>query len=420
MSTNISGSERGDDLKIDEELAIRFWPSLPTRVGSPQVDMSSSPSASYALGERARCVAAVAGDGDQPVFAVGTQRLKGNNSVHFIEHDRSRNALVKRGSYKHHPEIWDLQPSPTDATLIATMYNPLSVTPDYGGAVWRVPGGGDDQNESKDGSLESVASFNGLTGAARCVRWKVGVGCDPNGPSTSGTLVTLDENSLKLWELDASPSTTMAVTSSSNLESVDCKSPTSGAWDPHARDLFAVVVGDGVSIFDLRSMTRSTSLIRPHKQNTLNVSYDGKNQHKVVTCGGDGFVKVFDLRNPKSALATKSGHEHAVFHVECNPVYDLLVSCSADGTCKLWRDDFLGAESDAKTNTKRTLSNGGSENNSNSVNSLVATYGESSRLNTVYGVAWSKADPWSFLQLRDDGAVTLNTVPRAEKYRILL
>ena len=89
--------------------------------------MSSSPGATYATGERARCIASVPGNGERTVFAVGTRRLRGNNAVHFVAHDRDRDALVARGVYKHHPEIWDLQPSPTSDALVATLYNPLSL-----------------------------------------------------------------------------------------------------------------------------------------------------------------------------------------------------------------------------------------------------------------------------------------------------
>ena len=39
---------------------------------------------------------------------------------------------------------------------------------------------------------------------------------------------------------------------------------------------------------------------------------------------------------------------------------------------------------------------------------------------SVYGAVWSAADPWTFASLSYDGRLALNTVPRAEKYRILL
>ena len=39
---------------------------------------------------------------------------------------------------------------------------------------------------------------------------------------------------------------------------------------------------------------------------------------------------------------------------------------------------------------------------------------------SVYGAAWSAADPWTFASLSYDGRVVVNQVPNATKYKILL
>ena len=240
--------------------------------------MSSSPGATYATGERARCIASVPGNGEQTVFAVGTQRLRGNNAVHFVAHDRDRDALVARGVYKHDPEIWDLQPSPTTDTLVATTHGPSSAAPDHGGAVWRVPGDGADASGSA--SLESVAPFPvggaDSAGAARCARWRVGVGVDPSAPATGGTLAVADDRNVRLFQLDASARSAMALVAESRdgdvdadgdffnrgddaLASVRATASVRGAWDPHAAEAFAVVTSatagaDGVRVYDTRTM----------------------------------------------------------------------------------------------------------------------------------------------------------------------
>lgn len=392
-------------------------------VGLARSTMSSSTIVAYALGERSRCVAAVAGDGET-VLAVGTQRLLGNNFVHFLAHDRDRNCLVNRGLYKHHPgEIWDLQPCPANAALVATLYNPSSGTGDHGGAVWRVPettAGDSDSNQS----LESIASFTGLAGAARCVRWQVGVGVgvDPQRDvSVSGTIATLDHNSLKIWELDASASTTMALAAESHLAESAAgfaiENPSSGAWDPHARANFAVVTGSGVAIFDTRAMQISSKITRVshNSQTVLDCDYDQKKQHALSTCGDDGVLRSWDLRNPESAVAVHHGHEHSVFSVRINPVYELTASVSADGTARLWRDESGegGGWANSRDAAKR------SNQNRTDGNALVETYGSLGG-GSVYGVCWSAQDPWAFATVRQDGEVALRQVPRAEKYRILL
>ena len=72
--------------------------------------------------EAARCVAAVGGT-EETLFLVGTQKLRGNNHVHVLAHDRDRDVVTSRAIFSHHPEIWDLQPCPSDPALLATIYN---------------------------------------------------------------------------------------------------------------------------------------------------------------------------------------------------------------------------------------------------------------------------------------------------------
>ena len=415
--------------------------------------MSSSPGATYATGERARCIASVPGNGERTVFAVGTQRLRGNNAVHFVAHDRDRDALVARGVYKHHPEIWDLQPSPTSDALVATLYNPSSPSPDHGGAVWRVPGDGEDTSGSK--ALESVAPFPETRGAARCVRWRVGVGVDPSAPATGGTLAVADEKTLRLFQLDSSASSGMAIAAESASFGDAPGAPVAGAWDPHAAHAFAVVSAfstnalssdDGVCVYDTRTMRVSSVIPNPLCSRRAgcrfaDVEFDPRRPNGAFTAGDDGYARAWDLRKPTAPIYVFAGHEHWVRRVCANPVYDLLATASADGTARLWRhgetcdtreDDELVRDENENENENEngatrasTQRARGSEKNfperktEDDDSGPVETYGAPGGT-SVCGVAWSAADPWSFASLEGDGAVALRVVPRAEKYRILL
>ena len=406
--------------------------------------MSSSPGATYVTGERARCIASVPGNGEQTVFAVGTQRLRGNNAVHFVAHDRDRDALVARGVYKHHPEIWDLQPSPTTDSLVATLYNPSSASPDHGGAVWRVPGDGADASETA--SLESVAPFAETRGAARCVRWRVGVGVDPSAPATGGTLAVVDAGSrVRLFQLDASATSAMALVAESREDpdpalARGVGAPGAGAWDPHAADAFAVVVAtpstDGVCVYDTRTMRVAIAIANPPAARRAgcrfaDVEFDPRLRWRALTAGDDGLVRAWDLRRAAAPTCTRAfaGHEHWVRQVCANPVYELLATASADGTARLWRDEWSGSgddgedgdESDAKARRRRNAKSAGGDEEGASFLHPVETYGAAGYPGAgVCGVAWSAADPWSFASLEGDGTVALRAVPRAEKYRILL
>ena len=414
--------------------------------------MSSSPGATYATGERARCIASVPGNGERTVFAVGTRRLRGNNAVHFVAHDRDRDALVARGVYKHDPEIWDLQPSPTTDTLVATTHGPSSAAPDHGGAVWRVPGDGADASGSA--SLESVAPFPvggaDSAGAARCARWRVGVGVDPSAPATGGTLAVADDRNVRLFQLDASARSAMALVAESRdgdvdadgdffnrgddaLASVRATASVRGAWDPHAAEAFAVVTSatagaDGVRVYDTRTMRVALLIPNPPASRRAgchfaDVEYDPRRAHRALTAGDDGAARAWDLRRAAAPTRVFAGHEHWVRRVCANPVYELLATASADGTARLWRDgpgdyaDDDGEEKndDEKTKTKRR----GGDGDARDEGGPAETYGSRGG-GAVCGVAWSAADPWSFASLEGDGTVAMCFVPRAEKYKILL
>ena len=367
--------------------------------------MSSSPGATYATGERARCIASVPGNGEQTVFAVGTQRLRGNNAVHFVAHDRDRDALVARGVYKHHPEIWDLQPSPTTDTLVATTHGPSSAAPDHGGAVWRVPGEGADPSGSA--SLESVAPFPvggaDSAGAARCARWRVGVGVDPSAPATGGTLAVADDRNVRLFQLDASARSAMALVAESR-ERVDADgdlfnrdffsgshalASVRGAWDPHAADAFAVVTSptagvDGVRVYDTRTMRVALLIPNPPASRRAgchfaDVEYDPRRAHRALTAGDDGAARAWDLRRAAAPTRVFAGHEHWVRRVCANPVYELMATASADGTARLWRDgpgDFADdEENDDDEKTKMKRRGGGADGDARDEGGPVETYG---------------------------------------------
>jgi len=406
--------------------------------------MSSSPGATYATGERARCIASVPGNGEQTVFAVGTQRLRGNNAVHFVAHDRDRDALVARGVYKHDPEIWDLQPSPTTDTLVATTHGPSSAAPDHGGAVWRVPGEGADASGSA--SLESVAPFPvggaDSAGAARCARWRVGVGVDPSAPATGGTLAVADDRNVRLFQLDASARSAMALVAESreridadgDFASIRATASVRGAWDPHAADAFAVVTSpvtagvDGVSIYDTRTMRVALLIPNPPASrragcHLADVEYDPRRAHRALTAGDDGAARAWDLRRAAAPTRVFAGHEHWVRRVCANPVYELLATASADGTARLWRDgpgDFADDDEEKDFSLKKTkMKRRGGDGDARDEGGPAETYGARGG-GAVCGVAWSAADPWSFASLEGDGTVAMCFVPRAEKYKILL
>lgn len=390
--------------------------------------------------EVSRCVSTV-GDTDDTLFVVGTQKLRGNNEVHLVAHDRDRNALVNKAVWAHHPEIWDLQFCPNDARLLATIYNASSGGNDYGAAVWRLPGGisAADLGTSSTGAaadrapLESAASIVGLTGKAPCVRWS---------DSLPGVLLTVDEAHVKTWAIDAGGGKAECTASGATGEGRD---PGGASWDPHLHDALAVASGTAATVWDIRDMHHgpAQSIPNAHALQVRDVDYNPRRSHVIATAGDDGKVRLWDMRAHEVPLEELVGHSHWVWRARFNPVYDeLILTSSSDATVRLWRDSAHSSSAEGAAGERDTgrldndvallgsigrqprggVGGGGDPGRGSGAgeDAVGQVHCFDDHEDSVYGATWSAADPWCFASLSYDGRLVLNTVPRAEKYRILL
>ena len=132
-----------------------------------------------------------------------------------------------------------------------------------------------------------------------------------------------------------------------------------------------------------------------------------------------------------------------------NPFHDQLVlSAGSDAAVDLWRississaplldmddddDDGSGSESGSGTGSdgggsgsseggspKSTVSKHHRRASETTLDTLITRFDEAHE-ESVYSVAWSVAEAWTFASLSHDGRMVVNTVPSAEKYKILL
>ena len=157
-------------------------------------------------------------------------------------------------------------------------------------------------------------------------------------------------------------------------------------------------------------------------------------------------------------IAVLRNHTHWVRTSKYNPFHDQLVlSAGSDAAVDLWRISSIssapllemdGDDDDDDNNSDNSNSNSNS-NNSNSddddndndnsspkstnrkrnsrnrhasetaLDTLITRFDEAHE-ESVYSVAWSVAEAWTFASLSYDGRMVVNTVPSAEKYKILL
>lgn len=94
------------------------------------------------------------------------------------------------------------------------------------------------------------------------------------------------------------------------------------------------------TVWNLLDLTQPVKQIQAHSKslNNLAISPDpldfNDNNHVLVTCGSDLFIKIWDLKTFK-LLRTLNGHEHIVSSVVFKDSYHIF-SCSRDNSIKLW------------------------------------------------------------------------------------
>jgi WD40 repeat protein len=173
------------------------------------------------------------------------------------------------------------------------------------------------------------------------------------------------------------------------------------------------------------------------------------NRSGIIAVGhDDGFLHIWDHRNPKEPLLKIAAHSHWITQLHYNPFHDeLLLTSSTDSLVNLWRvqslsskvndaasliDDPVTDSSVASTSTP--LKKSGSTSSISSSYSATNIAGSSSlqtlvpdvRLerideheDSVYACSWSSLNPWVFASVSVDGRLLVHAVPEQEKMRLL-
>eukprot|EP00898_Chlorokybus_atmophyticus_P004627 jgi/Chlat1/5165/Chrsp33S05033 len=328
--------------------------------------------------------------------------------VHLIEarQDRGGGEVGCVGVYRHpRGEVWHLSPSPHDADALATAYSNAGV---YSATVWRLP------SSTSSDQLQELASLTGHTGRIRTVLWNL---------HDRANLLSTDNTGIKLWALDTARKSA-AVTSSSPEQQKSDRPIYAAAWDPFGPQVAAARNGS-VTVWDLKTMTKASSIDHAHSgMSVRDVNFNARRQHLLLTSGDDCKIKVWDLRHTSAPLSELLAHAHWVCRALFNPVHDQLVlSSSTDSSVKLHVVSSMIAASSAAHVASPATSPMSSPVSSPRAgrkpqDRLAHTYDEHEE--SVYGLAWSSADPFMFASMSYDGRVVVSTVPNNEKHKIVL
>ncbi|EPQ08449.1 Protein TSSC1 [Myotis brandtii] len=352
--------------------------------------VASAEASVYHACSAARALTPQTAETDAIRFLVGTQSLKYDNQIHIIDFDDENNIINKNVLLHQVGEIWHISASPADKGVLATCYN-------------------------KRGGLGSGSSV--LTRVL-----PLSVVWEPTGDGTR--VVSLADNHLLLWDLQASSSRAL-LASSASLEGKGQLRFTSGRWSPHHNCTQVATANDtAVRGWDTRSMRQIYCMENAHGQLVRDLDFNPNKQYYLATCGDDCKVKFWDTRNVTEPVRSLEEHSHWVWNVRYNHSHDQLVltgssdsrvilsnmvSISSEPFGHLVDDDDLSDQEERRPEDK---------SQEPPQDGVIATYEEHE--DSVYAVDWSSADPWLFASLSYDGRLVINRVPRALKYHILL
>ncbi|KAL6077337.1 EARP and GARP complex-interacting protein 1 [Balamuthia mandrillaris] len=368
----------------------------------------------YGLSMKARCLTAQTGETDRNRFLIGTLGLREENEVHLIEivEDSEELQWERVGQYPHPKEVWNIAPCPSDPDLFFTCYN---TGLEYRASLWRIQGEGD---YSELNEVVNLASHNGTV---KRVGWKPTV---MDAETTSNSVFSLDDNSLKLWDLGSLGSegeqvvgkevTTITISGFQTL--------TTAQWSPHFEEEIATASGTRVQGWDLRSGKESFCIKEANGHSVRDMDYNPNKLYLLVTAGDDASLNFWDIRNTNHPLKAVPAHSHWIWNVEYNRSRDqLLLSSSTDSSVCLWKisslssGPLLAAGGDAEPTPSSTGSN---NNRYHAKDYLIRSYDDHEH--SVYSVAWgsSLASPYVFASLSYDGRVVINQVPEEEIEKI--
>ncbi|KAJ1994932.1 Protein tssc1 [Coemansia spiralis] len=329
----------------------------------------------YGIERHTLCLAAMTGDTQSNRFALGTLGITEPSEIHLVDFKSDEGELQSQ-VYKHHSGIRALASVPQDPLQLVVV--------------------------NADHSVELVELTADET---RQLAPITPMGPEPHSVAchSSNPVAAVASSAVGVWDLAQS--------------TMQCTLPTTNAaavaWHPN--DPRQLATADGASVRTWDTRTRQP-LLTIHHAHTKARSLAFNPVVPYMLASGGNMVRIWDMRSPSSALLEIDNHSHWVLGIEFNPSHDqLLLSAGSDGLVNL---ESVVSASSAQLVAGGALDTDSDTQSCEAVDGLVAQFDDHET--SVYAAHWSVADPWIFASLSFDGRLVINTVPREEKYKILL
>mmetsp|Transcript_22477 Transcript_22477/g.32811 ORF Transcript_22477/g.32811 Transcript_22477/m.32811 type:complete len:386 (-) Transcript_22477:121-1278(-) len=377
----------------------------------------------FSVNYQARCISAQKAYNEKHRFIVGTCSAKDKNELSVLQYDEENNQIEAKAVYSHPHQVWAMEPSPKDSSLVLTASQGGNGTNSV--SLYRLQEfmDADDEEEERGGrhnsydgdllDLESVSKFSYDPSVfVNTLKWH----------SMKDSVLALDPAAVTLWSLAEGGVSSVGSISTTTQENVDIGEFAAGgaAWDPHNVNLAAIASDSSLRFIDTRKLQVTSCVSNAHKGGIRDVDYNPNKPLTLITTGDDRKIKMWDARSLSCPVTTMEGHSHWVWCAKYNPFHDqLIISGGSDNLVNLWRI--------ASCSSAPWLGVGLQESEAGSSQQDVDDDPPDVRIKVmdqheecVYDLAWSAAEAWMYCSLSYEGRVILNHVPSTEKYKILL
>ncbi|KAI9598683.1 WD40-repeat-containing domain protein [Syncephalis fuscata] len=437
----------------------------------PPRSNSGEPTHVHGLRHQVRCLTALSASEEQALFLTATWSPRSDNQIHLVEVDEEQAKPLRARVFQHDAAIWHMASHPKKLGLVACCEDrPLNEKQRLVKLI-KIPGLNADSAASVSSSTSDINNSPSSTLPSHHQTVNVVATLEKTNTQTATTtnltqwltweplhgnqLCTVDSDALNLWswkEGDGLALLNTLNTSSNNESNNKSDIYRQAAWSRHRSTLVSV---DGSTIrgWDTRHNKQVYTVPLAHDGNIRAVDCNPNVPHRFATGGDDGVARIWDARKLQSSWMELAGHTHWIWSIAYHPMHDqLLLTGGSDAHVNLQSAVTVSSAAygsgDPEENTSDWSAEGGEENgptiasstvissfNMNQLamhasinhtytnyrrptNGLIKTFTDHD--DSVYGVAWSQANPWLIASISYSGRLVMSYVPSEEKYKILL
>jgi len=321
-------------------------------------------------------------------FVVGTADIKSDNEIIALEMDPERRSIqISPNPIAHAREIWTLSAKGT--AIVAAWGTPsgrgLSLS-DQGLVV---------QEDVEGGQGARVAVWDGMG-------TRVAVVHDDGAASMFGVTESALARDV-YFERAGSRDVGLDV-----------------AWDPHNAQVFMTAQGSHARFYDARAPSKAVlEFAAVNGGKVRSVDVNPNRSHACLAAGDDGALRFYDMKKLGDGPVQElfGGHTHWITRARYNPFHDqLVITASTDGVVCLWRAASVSSAPLVDFDMEDEEDGHVREQKDSNQDMLVKSFAEHHE--SVYGLAWSAVEAWTFASLSFDGKVIVNNVPSVEKYKV--